>query len=280
MTMEQDDLTKLLRRGWWAARGSLLFILPLPLLIALFVALATGDLTKVLTDLGAFALFLTGALLTRKGFAQQALWEEHGLQSRAAFPFKTAGAACVALATALTALLSVGHDVLFSLVLAALSLLGFYLAYGFDIAPITASGDQGVNQQDLHDTLREAIVKIDDIEAASRSLANEELKQRLKRIAALARQVLKLIEQSPKDVHRARKFLYVYLDGARSVCEGYAKTHARANSLQLEDNFRNVLMTIEDVFVQQQQRLLAKEVMDLDIQIEVLNTQMKREGIL
>ena len=48
----------------------------------------------------------------------------------------------------------------------------------------------------------------------------------------------------------------------------------------MEDNFRNVLVTIEDVFGEQYKKLLENDVLDLDVQIEVLTTQLKREGVL
>jgi hypothetical protein len=41
-----------------------------------------------------------------------------------------------------------------------------------------------------------------------------------------------------------------------------------------------VLMTIEDVFQEQHQKLLEHDLMDLDVQIEVLATQLKREGVV
>ena len=49
---------------------------------------------------------------------------------------------------------------------------------------------------------------------------------------------------------------------------------------ELEDNFRRVLSTIEDVFQEQQQKLLETDVTDLDVRIEVLTTQLKREGVI
>ena len=47
----------------------------------------------------------------------------------------------------------------------------------------------------------------------------------------------------------------------------------------METNFRKVLVTIEEVFEQQRKRLLENDVMDLDVQIEVLATQLRNEGI-
>ena len=72
------------------------------------------------------------------------------------------------------------------------------------------------------------------------------------------------------------------MEGVQQVSRGYARTHvlADARGHELEQNFRNVLITIEDVFVEQEKRLVESDLMDLDVQIEVLAKQLKQEGIL
>ncbi len=89
-----------------------------------------------------------------------------------------------------------------------------------------------------------------------------------------------MLEEDPRDLRRARKFLNVYLDGVQRVVEGYARTHQRAASPDLDANFRRVLTSIEEVFQEQRQKLLESDIMDLDVQIEVLTSQLKREGLL
>ena len=162
------------------------------------------------------------------------------------------------------------------------ALLGGYLNYGFD--PRTAKRFTDSDGIDTTDRVLEALMQaersIAAIEQASLDIRNTEFNQRLRRIAKLARDILTLLEEDPRDLRRARKFLNVYLDGARQVSEGYAKTHGRVAAPELEDNFRRVLATIEDVFQEQQQKLLESDVSDLDVQIEVLATQLKREGVI
>ncbi len=280
--MQYSDIVQVVRRGWWATRGGLLFILPLPLMLALFVSLIKGELIAALVDLSALALFFAGAVYTKKSFRKRVELEKRGLRFNSRFPYKNLGAACVVLATFITSYFAVGNGAPFSFLLGMLCLLGFYFSYGFDVPPAKRvfDSESGVTREELESTLSEALRKIESIETASQRVMNEELQRRLKRIVVQARNILINIEESPRDLHRARKFLYVYLDGAKRVCEGYAKTHKKLHSLQLENNFRNVLITIEDVFEQQESRLLEKEILDLDVQIEVLNKQLKQEGII
>ena len=80
-------------------------------------------------------------------------------------------------------------------------------------------------------------------------------------------------------MRRARRFLVTYLEGAERVATGYAHRHRHDRDGELESNFRRVLVTIEQTFEQQYQRLLAHDLRDLDVQIEVLEQQMRREGL-
>ena len=74
----------------------------------------------------------------------------------------------------------------------------------------------------------------------------------------------------------------MYLDGSQQVTEGYARMHASGDgdTEQLEDNFRRVLTTIETVIAEQQQKLKENNVSELDVQIEVLQMQLEKEGVV
>ncbi len=264
---------------WWSPRGFLLFILPLPLIPALIISLGKGDLNKTLIHVAAMALFLGGALIARRGLQQEYENAENKTAKRP-LPLKVLAAVMVSIATGLCSWLAVGHSLLFSMVVTSLTFFAFYLSYGVEpIRSLFASSGSDFDQEGFSNTMLDAEQKIAKIENVIHMLSNLELNSRLLRITQLARDIVNRIEQDPKDIHRARKFLYVYLDGALCVTEGYAKTHKQANSMVLEDKFRNVLITIEDVFKQQQQRLLENDILDLDVQIEVLNKQMRQEGI-
>ena len=143
----------------------------------------------------------------------------------------------------------------------------------------SATLPRGEEGDEIHAMLAGAEEKILAIAAANSRIANRELSQRLDKIVDKSRQILDVLDDEPSKLRQARRFLNTYLTGAQRVAEGYARTHTRADSLELEDNFRNVLITIEDTFQQQHARLLENEVLDLDVEIEVLKTQMEKEGI-
>ena len=65
------------------------------------------------------------------------------------------------------------------------------------------------------------------------------------------------------------------------MTESYAKTHRNeATTVELDSNFENVLNSIESTFDEQHEKLKKQDRFDLDVKIEVLETQLKREGII
>ncbi len=148
------------------------------------------------------------------------------------------------------------------------------LAFGVH-GRLLASRDKNVTL-----ALEEARLKIASIDAANRSIHNLELNRRIGRINSKAMGILSTIADDPATLQRSRKFLKVYLDGAQQVTEGYSRLHPKQRSGRLEENFRNVLVTIEDTFAEQQRKLQEKDLMDLDVKIEVLTTQLKNEGVI
>ncbi|MEA3467731.1 MAG: 5-bromo-4-chloroindolyl phosphate hydrolysis family protein [Thermodesulfobacteriota bacterium] len=261
-------------------KSRLLWLLPLPLIPATVIALGSGQFTAFISNASAYGLYLAGAMLARHGFQQEVSQRQQQFQTAFRWPFKTLGGLTVALATALTAWAGAGHSIPIALAFGGGAFAAFILLYGLDPRrqPVVAENRSG-NVHHLTEMLQQAEQKILSIEQASKRINQPELKQRLTRIIVLARDILAEIARDPKDLRRARKFLNTYLDGAQRVITGYAETHAIYRVHTLEANFRRVLVTIEDVFGQQHQRLLENDLRDLDVNMEVLEAQLKHEGL-
>jgi hypothetical protein len=268
------------RRRRLGLRGTLLYLLPLPLPLAGLVALASGDFGGAVAALGAFAAIVGGAYLNRRGLREQLLAPERRFSRPDAVPYGYLGAALVATGTALAAGGVVGHDALVSGTFALLAAVGFHLSYPLPSPrrllhrPARAPTDARVRN-----ALEKAEGRILAIELAAEGIGNQELEDRLRRIAAQGRAILDLVAGRPGELSRAHKFLNVYLEGAERVASRYVQTHRVARSRTLESSFRNVLAEIEGVFERQRTLLLEHDLDDLDIQIEVLRKQLEREGL-
>ena len=268
----------------YGLKGILLYLLPLPVLVTALISLMRGAVMDTLVTGAAFAAYIVGAAIARQGFRLQGEYERRKIARAPSTPYKTIAALFISITSGVLnwwmsdyEIASIPEDVL----IAAATFLCFALYYGLDPRKDKAGKlSIGVTIEEVLDALDAANGKIDAIEQARRHINNPEFNARLQRITNKAREVLDSIEEDPTRLSRARKFLKVYLDGTQRVTEGYARTHQGQPPAALETNFSRVLDSLEQTFTEQQTKLLEDEHFDLDVQIEVLETQLKREGVL
>ncbi len=254
------------RRPLWIG-GWLLFLLPLPLLAKVFVSLARGEFGTFLISAIAVLVLLAGAWAMRAGLKQA---KRRPMSST--IPLKSIGSGIIAVGAGLTAMIA-GHNLAIGVCFGLAALLGCYLTYGFD-RRLKLSSDK-----DVASALEEAYRKLEKLEAAGEQIGSRDMRDRLRRISSWGERILDRIGDDPEDFRRARKFLNVYLDGAQQVTEKFAKAQADGKSAELEGNFRTLLQDMETVCEEQYQHLLDDDLVDLDVQMEVLTTRLKREGV-
>lgn len=261
-------------------RAALLYLFAWPLPLSALVSLFLGRLDMVAGTAGAFALVILASSLLARGLAARREGRPVGGVPR---PLAL-GAVLVGLAGFLAAWLGAGYGVAMSLVFAACSGAGTALLFGLDEAPPRPVLPEGASPltADERRVLAEAKGRVGALEKAARTIASAEFRDRLGRVAGWAGAVVAEIERDPRDLRRARKSLTVYLDGAEKVAAKYLATHPRAGDQQgaLEQNFRTLLEELERAFAEQHAKLLQNDTMDLDVQIEVLTTRLKREGVM
>ncbi len=264
-------------------RGVLLWILPLPLIPAFFITLLRGDLHRALGNLLALVLFWTGALFIRKGLKRELEYVERRMTKAPRKPRKIYGTLAVTLGAFICSWLGIGHSLLFSLFPAALACIGCWLAYGFDPRHDKVGDVKdgfGYTSEEILAAIESAEQKIAAIEESARGFSNQEFVSRLQKITTLARRIVHGLEEDPRDLRKIRKFINVYLDGVEKVTTGYAETMHKTGSDALEPRFSKLLDTIEEVFAEQEKKLMANDILDLDIQMEVLMKQLHHEGVL
>ena len=265
----------------YSGRGFLLYIFPLPLIPALILSFAYGDFMRIVVNVVGCIAFLIAGNILRKGIAIEKQYQNKKITEPPKWPLKTLAAVIVALTTTWIAFLGAGHSVLGSLAFGIGAMAGMSLFYGLDPRrEKMVAGSHGYSAEEISQTIDEAESRISGIEVANKQIHNRSFNQRIRTICEHAQDILGMIEEDPGDIRRARKFLNVYLDGALKVTEGYADMQRKHQSEQLTDNFDNVLKTIESVFIEQKQKLLEDDILDLDVKIEVLAAQLKHEGVI
>ena len=265
--------------------GTLLFLLPLPLLLKTVFSLWLDNPGAFAAAGASWLLFLGAAMLCRRGLQGELMEEDRLFVSRRTAMLKTGGGVLTGLATAMTAFLAVGHSLPIALAFGLTAALGYFLLYGDLGGRAAAAGavrrEPGAGDDaEVAGLLRDAYRRLDAIGSSSRRITSPEFRRRLDNIVVSAEKVVKLVADDPRDLRRARKFLTVYLDGAQRITEDYARTHGAAASPDLEHNFRTLLVDMENTCDEQYQKLLAHDVSDLEVQIEVLSARLRREGVV
>ncbi|MGZ4959304.1 MAG: 5-bromo-4-chloroindolyl phosphate hydrolysis family protein [Methylomonas sp.] len=265
----------------YSPRGLLLYVLSLALIPAVVIGLAKGYVLSVIFNASAFSLYCLAAVWLRKGLRAEHPGPQNRLESPPKWPLKLLSAVLVALTTGMLAVLGAHQSVVVAAFYAGGAFLGMYLSYGFDQRPSKSiAAAYGYSGDEIRKTLADAFAIIKSIEQANRNIIHAELNRRIERICEIAEGVIADLEADPRGIRRARKFLNVYLENVQQVIQGYAKTHRQTASHELEQNFRQALDAIESAFREQQQKLLEEDLFDLDVKIEVLTQQLKREGIM
>lgn len=256
----------------------LLWLLPLPLLPAAAIALASGDLAGFTGAAAAYVVLSGAAVLARRGMEHEAAVRRQSVLAGRGVPLKLLAWISAGAGTALAAWAGAGHDVGVAAAFGIGAAAGCTLLYGLDPRPAVLDLSAATSEAQ-RETLARAANQILAMEDAAQRLDHRELSARLRRIAALAHEIVDEMAGDVRDFRRARRFLVSHLDAVERVVSGYAARHQQARGGELEGNFRRVLVTIEQAFSQQRQRLVDSDLRDLDVQIEVLDTQLRHEGL-
>ena len=88
----------------WPGRAYLLYLLAMPLVPALLIVLALGDLPKLLIYGGAFASFVAAARFMRKGLVAEAEFRKRKIAKASKTPLKTLGSIFTGIGTFITQL--------------------------------------------------------------------------------------------------------------------------------------------------------------------------------
>lgn len=256
------------------ARVNFLFLAPFPLAIRAFFT----DPLSMAFYLSAFGLLILAAWLTREGLKAEAAYEARKISRRPAIPRKIFGAVAMALGLALAGYASQG--VIGAAVFAVLGLVLHLFAFGLD--PLKDKGAEGIDmfQQDrVARAVGEAEKHLDAMKDAILRAGERELLERVERFERTARDMFRTVEEDPRDLTQARKYLVVYLQGARDATVKFADFFARTRDCDARDDYVAFLDDLEQNFAARTRKMLLDDRADLDVEIEVLRERLQREGV-
>ncbi|MEX5727318.1 hypothetical protein Ga0609869_000671 [Rhodovulum iodosum] len=255
-------------------RVNALFLAPLPLAVRAFFA----EPVRLAAFLAAFGLLILAAWLTREGLKAQMAYEARKVARRPALPRKIIGSVLTGAGLGLAGMTAHGpaEAVVFAILGAGLH----FLAFGPD--PLSDKGMDGIDtfQQDrVARVIDEAEKHLAAMTDAIRRAGDRGLEARVEQFQTTAREMFRTVEEDPRDLTAARRYLVVYLLGARDATIKFSDLYSRTRDSGARTDYEAFLNDLEQNFAARTAKLLLDDRADLDIEIEVLRERLQREGV-
>ena len=260
------------------AAGAKANVLFLPGVLLAFLSLNEGAV-GLATGLVGAALLSLAAWLTRDGMRAQAAFDARKVARKPALPRKIIGAVLTGCGIALASLMNDGSTlaaVLYGIVAGGLHI----TAFGLD--PLRDKRREGIDtfQQDrVARVVDEAEAHLASMRDHIASVRDRHLDNRVEQFQAAARRMIRTVEEDPRDLTGARKFLGVYLMGARDAAVKFADLYKRKRDEDARADFEALLTDLEQNFAARTEKMLLDDRSDMDIEIKVLRDRLQREGL-
>lgn len=262
------------RRTRAGGRVNLLFLIPFPLIWKAF----TSSPVNMAAYLVAFGILILSAWLTREGIKAQEAFEARKVARRPAMPRKLLGSVLMGLGLGAVGL--AGHGVVEGVLFAVLGAVLHSLAFGID--PMRSKGMAGVDQHQ-NDRVARAVetgeAHLTAMSTAIKRAQDRKLDARVAQFQDVARDLFRTVENDPRDLSGARKYLGIYLQGARDATEKFADLYARNPDPEARTNYEALLNDLEQNFAARTTKMLSNDASDMTVEIEVLRERLQREGV-
>ncbi|MBT8409164.1 MAG: 5-bromo-4-chloroindolyl phosphate hydrolysis family protein, partial [Alphaproteobacteria bacterium] len=154
--------------------------------------------------------------------------------------------------------------------------------FAFGMDPLKDKGVEGVDEFQAGRVARavdEAEKHLGAMRDAILRANDRKLELRVERFQATARDMFRTVEEDPRDLSAARRYLGVYLLGARDATIKFADIYARSRDQTARDDYVALLDDLEDSFAARTRKMLLGDRSGLDVEIDVLRARLEREGV-
>lgn len=256
-------------------RSNLMFVPPVLVVLA---HIGAGP-ERLVTSIVSAGVLTLGAWLLREGLRAEAAYHDRKVARRPAFPRKIFAAALAGIGIGLAA--SAGGVEVVGASLYGLATVALHLA-AFGIDPYADKRLEGVDlfQQDrVARVVDEAEVYLDAMADHIAALKDRKLDIRVAAFVASVRRLIRKVEEDPRDLTGARKYLSVYLIGARDASVKFAGFYRHSRDETARIAYETLLSDLESQFAAQTSHMLLEDRTDMDIEIKVLRDRLQREGV-
>ena len=167
-----------------------------------------------------------------------------------------------------------------ALVIAALGVALHFAAFGPD--PLKNKGMEGIDSFQTERVATAVEAAEDQLRAMSDAIkraGDRSIEREVETFQTKARAMFRKVEEDPRDLTAARKYLSVYLLGAKDATVKFADFYAQTRDTKARDDYRALLQDLGDQFAARTETFLLDDRTDLDVEIEVLRDRLAREGV-
>lgn len=257
------------------ARSNVMFI---PGVVLAILSINDGAIGMAAGLAGAAALLL-GAWLLRDGLIAEAAYHERKIARRPAIPRKIFAAVLCGVGAGIAAWRS-EPGLIAPLIFGGAAGVLHIGAFGID--PLKDKGMDGIDtftQDRVAKVVDEAENYLNAMTDAVKRAGDRQVEARVDRFTVKAREMIRTVEEDPRDLTGARKFLGVYLMGARDATVKFADIFSRQQDRDARSDYMMLLTDLEESFDKKIDKLLADNNEDLNVEIEVLRDRLQREGV-
>lgn len=144
--------------------------------------------------------------------------------------------------------------------------------------------DARSGDRDVDALINEGRRLLDSLTASNAAIENTEISTELQRMTAAGEEIFNLLERDTKQLVSVRRFMNYYLPTADKLMQSYrlmleSKTLGE-NMEQAMRSIENSLGMIADAFEKQLDNLQKDRVLDIETDIDVLETMMASDGLI
>ncbi|MEJ8561154.1 5-bromo-4-chloroindolyl phosphate hydrolysis family protein [Yoonia sp. GPGPB17] len=258
-----------------SGRVKLLYV---PAIVLAATSLNEGPVTLVTALVGA-AILTLAAWLLQEGLEAEAAYNARKVARRPALPRKMLATVLTGVGVAIAAY--TGDSGTIGSVLYGIAAAGLHTAT-FGIDPMSDKRMEGVDtfQQDrVARVVDEAEAYLDVMKSQIEAVSDRRLTERIEDFQIIARRMIRTVEEDPRDLSGARKFLSVYLMGARDATIKFVDLYTRKKDTDVRADYEALLDDLEQNFAARTDKMLLDDRSDVDIEIKVLRDRLQREGV-
>ncbi|MEL7099591.1 MAG: 5-bromo-4-chloroindolyl phosphate hydrolysis family protein [Pseudomonadota bacterium] len=250
----------------------------LPPVVLAALSLNDGAL-GLAAGLGGAGVLTLGAWLLRGGLQAEMAYTSRKVARRPALPRKMLAALLAGLGIAAAAWRV--EPGLIAPILFGVATTGLHLA-AFGLDPMKDKGMEGIDtfQQDrVARVVDEAEAYLAEMSDALLRARDREMEGKLETFQSSARALIRSVEEDPRDLTAARKYLGVYLMGARDATVKFVDIYSRNRDAQARADYAALLDDLTQNFAARTTKLLEGDRTDLTVEIDVLRGRLEREGV-